>query len=58
VIDPINIKAIGYDYANGLMEISLHKKQILQGFNRDVIKMKCDYATFSKYLSKWMKIKD
>lgn len=57
MIDPQNIKSIGYDYAGGFMEITLHQPQLVDGFNRNQIKMRCDYTKFTHYLSKWMKLK-
>jgi hypothetical protein len=51
-----NIKAISYDYKNEVMEIELKTPEVINGFNKKTVKMKCDYDTFQKYVNKWQKV--
>jgi len=57
MIDPLNIKELSYRYDIKAMEITLKKPELMQGYNRDKMIMKCSFETFAKYVSKWMKIK-
>lgn len=57
MIDPNNIKSIGYDYQNKVIEITLKESMLFDGFNRNIIKMKCDYEKFTHYLNKWLSLK-
>lgn len=57
MIDPQNIKSIGYDYKNKVMEITLKSAMLFDGYNRNQIKMRCDYEKFTYYTNKWLSLK-
>jgi 1,4-dihydroxy-2-naphthoyl-CoA synthase len=56
MLNPNNIKAISYDYKNEVMEIELKKPEVINGFNKKTVKMKCNCDTFQKYVNKWQKV--
>jgi hypothetical protein len=57
MIDPKNIKSIGYDFIAGRMEIILVKAEVFDNYSRDLLTMKCSYDTFVKYYKKWQSVK-
>lgn len=58
MIDPSNIKEIAYRYDMQAMEISLHRAELIQGYNRDKVVMKCSFDVFAKYVKKWIDLSD